>query len=359
MPHGNIFISYRRGPDSNAAGRLYDRLERSFPPESLFFDIDSIPLGVDFAAIIDAEVAKCDVQLVVIGQGWLDAVDRLQNPDDFVRIEIESALKRKGTPVVPLLFDGAMMPTREQLPESLHPLLRRNAILVPHAQFSQIVDGRLTHELKGIIAAAEGDAEAGAEVPADIVPEPAETPQSVRAVPTETARETSGAPPRRRGLRWGVVGALAALAAAGIGLVAYLQQPSAPRVVERTTTTVETPQPAPDASLERLAEIRQAYLEELEARRVAGSQMQQTAPVSKDSKGTDFTEVGDLIYADFEVLYEQVVTSPFLPDDDREKLLEFLEEASFNAPQDMGAFRALITEMRDYLTANKLIVGTR
>ncbi len=151
---GNIFISYRRGPDSNAAGRLYDRLERNFPPESLFFDIDSIPIGVDFAQHIQGEVEKCDVQLVVIGPGWLENLERLQSPDDFVRLEIEAALERSDIPVVPLLFDGAQMPTRDDLPDSLHPLVRRNAIMVSHTQFAQIVDGRLTVQLKEVIAQA-------------------------------------------------------------------------------------------------------------------------------------------------------------------------------------------------------------
>lgn len=152
MANGNIFISYRRGLDSNAAGRLYDRLERHFDRSRLYFDIDSIPLGVDFAAHIDAEVAKCDVQLVVIGPGWVRQIERLQNPDDFVRIEIEAALKRPDIPVIPVLFEGTEMPKREDLPDSLHALVGRNAIRLPHTQFSQIVDGRLVPALRDAVS---------------------------------------------------------------------------------------------------------------------------------------------------------------------------------------------------------------
>lgn len=151
MAEGNIFISYRRGPDSNAAGRLHDRLERSFDKEQLFFDVDAIPLGVDFAEYIDEKVGQCRVQLVLIGQGWLGMTERLQDPDDFVRIEIEAALRRPDIPVIPVLLDGADMPTRDVLPESMHPLVRRNAITITHAQFAGIVDGRLRSELEGLM----------------------------------------------------------------------------------------------------------------------------------------------------------------------------------------------------------------
>lgn len=157
---GNIFISYRRGADSNAAGRLADRLERSFPPDKIFFDIDSIPLGVDFATHIDGEVAKCDVQLVVIGPGWLERMHELRNPDDIVRIEIEAALKRPDIPVIPVLFEGAKMPSGEDLPDVLHPLVRRNAIELYHAQVAQVIDQRLVPELKAQTRALHSASEA-------------------------------------------------------------------------------------------------------------------------------------------------------------------------------------------------------
>src|SRR5436190_9290959 len=94
MP-GKIFINYRRGDDPGNTGRLFDQLEDVFPREQLFIDVDSIPPGRDFVRVLEEQVAQCDVLLAVIGKGWIDARDeqgvrRLDNPDDFVRIEIES-----------------------------------------------------------------------------------------------------------------------------------------------------------------------------------------------------------------------------------------------------------------------------
>src|SRR5229473_1798698 len=96
---GWIFINYRRGDDPGNTGRLCDRLLEAFQPEQLFMDVDSVPPGVDFVRMLEEKVAQCDVLLAVIGKDWIDARDatgarRLDNPDDFVRIEIESALKQ-------------------------------------------------------------------------------------------------------------------------------------------------------------------------------------------------------------------------------------------------------------------------
>jgi hypothetical protein len=94
-----VFISYRRDDSEVFAGRVYDRLEREFGREALFMDVDAIPLGLNFAKILRDEVAKCDVLLAVIGPNWLDARDehgnrRLDDPNDFPRIEIATALQR-------------------------------------------------------------------------------------------------------------------------------------------------------------------------------------------------------------------------------------------------------------------------
>jgi hypothetical protein len=96
---GKIFINYRRGDDPGNTGRLFDQLQDVFPRDRLFMDVDSIPPGRDFVRVLDEQVAQSDVLLAVIGKGWLDARDqhgvrRLDKPDDFVRIEIESALKQ-------------------------------------------------------------------------------------------------------------------------------------------------------------------------------------------------------------------------------------------------------------------------
>src|ERR1700758_2780596 len=94
---GKIFISYRRGDDPGFAQALYARLEQAFPPEQLFMDVDNIEPGFDFVKVLEEQVAQCDVLVLIIGKGWIDARDesgarRLDNPADFVRIEIESAL---------------------------------------------------------------------------------------------------------------------------------------------------------------------------------------------------------------------------------------------------------------------------
>jgi hypothetical protein len=133
---GMIFISYRRSDDSGAAGRLYDRLEQTFGPQQLFMDVDNIPPGEDFVAVLEAQVASCEVLLALIGRDWLTAADktgrhRLDNPEDFVRIEIASGLAQ-GKRVIPVLVNGATMPRANELPEELMPLARRQAFRIAH-----------------------------------------------------------------------------------------------------------------------------------------------------------------------------------------------------------------------------------
>jgi len=143
---GSIFISYRRDDSASDTGRIYDRLAQEFGRDNIFKDIDSIPFGVDFAQHIDQEVGRCQVLLVVIGKAWL--TPRLQNPDDFVRLEIESALKR-GIPVVPVFLEGITgPPPRDQLPKSLQPLIRRNGTQVGHDPRFHADMGRLIKRLR-------------------------------------------------------------------------------------------------------------------------------------------------------------------------------------------------------------------
>src|ERR1700694_5701031 len=122
---GGIFINYRRGGDSGKPVRLCDRLLEAFQPEQLFMDVDSVPPGVDFVRMLEEKVSQCDVLLAVIGKDWIDTRDatgarRLDNPDDFVRVEIESALKQ-GKRVIPVLVHEARMPSRDELPEAIRP----------------------------------------------------------------------------------------------------------------------------------------------------------------------------------------------------------------------------------------------
>jgi hypothetical protein len=147
-----IFISYRRDDSAGAAGRLHDRLERDLGRDLLFMDVDAIPLGQNFVKILGDAVAQCDVFLAVIGKNWIDARDemgrrRLDDPNDFVRIEIATALKR-GIPVVPILLDGAQMPGATQLPEDMKELPLRNGLSVRHESFHADIE-KLVRSIKG------------------------------------------------------------------------------------------------------------------------------------------------------------------------------------------------------------------
>jgi hypothetical protein len=136
---GRIFISYRREETAYPAGWLYDRLAGHFGGGQVFKDVDSIQLGDDFVEVITRAVGSCDVLVALIGGEWLTMTDahgrrRLDDPDDFVRLEIEAALSR-GVRVIPVLVDGARMPHADELPDSLATLVRRQALELSPARF--------------------------------------------------------------------------------------------------------------------------------------------------------------------------------------------------------------------------------
>src|SRR5262249_34004088 len=142
---GKIFINYRRGDDPGNVGRLYDRLQEVFDSTQLFMDVDSFAPGVDFVRDMERQITDCDVLLAVIGKGWVDARDvagsrRLDNVDDFVRMEIEFALKQ-GKRIIPVLVGEAKMPCPEDLPDTLKPLARRNALRLTHERFKADAQG--------------------------------------------------------------------------------------------------------------------------------------------------------------------------------------------------------------------------
>lgn len=126
-----IFISYRREDSRADTGRLASDLKRYFAEEHIFRDIDDIEPGTDFVKAISSSVGACNALLAVVGPDWLAAKDkqgrrRLEDPNDYVRLEIEAALQR-GIRVIPLLVGDAPMPSRGDLPDSIADFAQRQA----------------------------------------------------------------------------------------------------------------------------------------------------------------------------------------------------------------------------------------
>jgi hypothetical protein len=149
-----IFISYRREDSSTVAGIVAKRLASAFGNSSIMLDVDSIPPGQDFRAYIRDELETCDVMVAMIGKGWLTALDdagrpRLENPQDWVRLELESGLERGSRiPVIPVLLDNVPCPKPEELPDSLRELAYRQAHSVrPPFDFDMDVE-RLIQKIK-------------------------------------------------------------------------------------------------------------------------------------------------------------------------------------------------------------------
>jgi hypothetical protein len=163
--NAKLFINYRREDTAPYAGRLYDRLTAHFGEDQVFIDIDQIEPGEDFVEAINRKVGTCDIAIVAIGPNWLGATDasgkrRLDDEGDFVRMEIVAALQRKIR-VIPVLVGGAHMPGREDLPEALAPLSRRNAIELSETRFHADVN-RLIEAIEKSLAVVEEKTELSA-----------------------------------------------------------------------------------------------------------------------------------------------------------------------------------------------------
>jgi hypothetical protein len=155
-----VFLNYRRDDASGHAGRLYDLLIARYGAERVFMDIDAIPLGSEFGQAISRAVASCDVLIALIGRGWLQAADsdghrRLDDPDDFVRREIESALAQ-GVVVVPATVQGAELPRAEELPPALAPLTQRQGFELSDKGWQDDVN-RLIRRLEAVAAEEQPD----------------------------------------------------------------------------------------------------------------------------------------------------------------------------------------------------------
>jgi hypothetical protein len=150
-----IFISYRRSDSKSEARSICQRLERTFGKGKVFIDVDSIRPGEDFQSVLKEDLAKCNVMLVVIGPRWLELLRSgpagSEIIDDYVRLEIASALERK-LPIFPVLVDGAPMPDAKNMPDDLKSLAFRQAFSVRHDSFPRDMSG-LEQELRRFVPA--------------------------------------------------------------------------------------------------------------------------------------------------------------------------------------------------------------
>jgi hypothetical protein len=191
-----IFISYRRDDSSGHVGRLYDALSAHFGRNRLFFDIDHIAPGQDFVNVLDDSLNRSSVMIVMMGKRWAGTgkigARRIDDPGDFVRLEVASGLRRPELRLIPALIQGAKMPGPNSLPEELKDLSRRNAI--------EMSDLRWREDVERLIASLERDMATAA-------------PLKNAAEEVRKAREITLAPTIARSpmLKWGA-GAVAAIA---------------------------------------------------------------------------------------------------------------------------------------------------
>ncbi len=146
-----VFITYRHDASAGYVGRLYDSLCRRFGASNVFMDVSTIDPGRDFAEVIRDSIASSHVLLAVIGKTWMSGTDgqgerRLDDPADWVRLEIVTALEQ-GVSVIPVLLEGARMPTATELPAALGPLLSHQAV--------ELTNGRWAYDAQKLIDAIE------------------------------------------------------------------------------------------------------------------------------------------------------------------------------------------------------------
>jgi formylglycine-generating enzyme required for sulfatase activity len=142
-----IFISYRRDDSAGYAQAVYSRLAQHFSKDRVFMDVDTIEPGVDFERVIEKAVGECAVLVAVIGKRWMGGAagdtSRLENPKDYVRLEISTALAR-DTRVIPVLVDGMTMPSEDILPAPLRPITRRHAVEISNTRFNFDIERLIT-----------------------------------------------------------------------------------------------------------------------------------------------------------------------------------------------------------------------
>jgi hypothetical protein len=243
-----IFISYRRDDAEGEAGRLFDDLVRAYGDDSVFMDVSGIAPGSDFRKAIDENVASCGVFLTIIGPNWVnvshpDGGRRLDDANDFVRLEVGSALAR-NIAVIPVLVHDARMPRPDQLPENIKDLAFRNSVEISHARWNSDVQ-LLIAALKQYVTAT-----------------PATETQPVHAtipsqLPPPVAEPVQDGGKKRTGLLLGIAAAVL-VAVAVIGFIAWHKSATgAANVTSNTSTqqsTASSPQgtPAPAYTAEQI-----------------------------------------------------------------------------------------------------------
>jgi len=224
-----IFISYRRDDAAGHAGRLFDRLSEHYGRSRVFMDVAGIEAGVDFVEAIDQAVGSCQVLLVMIGRQWLRATDehgrrRLDDPGDFHRLEIVTALSR-NIRVIPILVEGSRMPAAEELPEALARLARRQAVELRDSRWDADVQDLIVALDRALAPAPATPAETagGRDVPrAEVAPKPVAPAARTDGEGPPPPRPAPPAQPRR----WLLFGGLGALVAAGLAALLLLKGPT-------------------------------------------------------------------------------------------------------------------------------------
>ena len=269
---GQIFISYRIDDSQASAGRIYDRLHSHFASNRIFMDVANLAPGVDFVDAIEKSVSSCDALIAVIGRDWLVSSDekgrrRLDNPEDFVRLEIATALKRDVI-VIPVLVEDASMPKAVDLPEDLKPLSRRNAFEIRHPRFNDDCERLIAALEQALRLAREGQPSGGNTVSGSVEPDSAmgdlgntANPLSVRVKghskegPASEYRPPLSLPEVLMKVgksRWRKAALLGLIVLAAIALAAYLihqeKQDSAPGVGRQSDVQEGKPRPTEPAT---------------------------------------------------------------------------------------------------------------
>ncbi len=238
-----IFISYRRQDTLAEARAVYERLRGEFGHERVFIDLEGLDYGVDFVEQLERQLQDCQVLLALIGPHWLDLPDgrggrRIDDENDFVRIELRTALAR-GVRVVPVLINGALMPRTVDLPADLHALLKRHAMELDFKRFDGDM-GRLVGSLKRTAGAATLPATlAESRLPATAQPAIAITSAPVQPPPRHPAPHVAEPEPDPRPAAPALLQEAAPPETASANKPAPRQPRSRPKTVEATPKTAD------------------------------------------------------------------------------------------------------------------------